>query len=93
MRTLRIMSEVYSKGLQKEVQLEGQTVDRVLPVLDELLELHTQLFSRLLERKRDSQQEDAATAGGFVIHRIGDVLVNQVSRGGRLDGLSALTEK
>ncbi|XP_046897205.1 A-kinase anchor protein 13 isoform X3 [Hypomesus transpacificus] len=78
-RTLRIMSEVYSKGLQKEVQLEGQTVDRVLPVLDELLELHTQLFSRLLERKRDSQQEDAATAGGFVIHRIGDVLVNQFS--------------
>uniref|UniRef100_A0A667WNI5 Si:dkey-172h23.2 n=1 Tax=Myripristis murdjan TaxID=586833 RepID=A0A667WNI5_9TELE len=66
-RTLRIMSEVYSKGLQKEVQLEAQTLERLFPVLDELLEIHTQhLLRRSLE-------------GGFIINRIGDILVSQFS--------------
>ncbi|XP_056134197.1 A-kinase anchor protein 13 isoform X2 [Lampris incognitus] len=76
-RTLRIMSEVYSKGLQKEVQLEGQTVERLFPALDDLLELHTQHLLRLLERKRESQQEGSDE--GFVINRIGDILVSQFS--------------
>ncbi|XP_074522101.1 A-kinase anchor protein 13 [Halichoeres trimaculatus] len=78
-RTLRIMSEVYSKGLQKEVQLELQTVERLFPVLDELLELHTQHLLRLLERKRESQLEGGNSEGGFVINRIGDILVSQFS--------------
>ncbi|XP_056268760.1 A-kinase anchor protein 13-like [Pseudoliparis swirei] len=56
-RTLRIMSEVFSKGLQKEVQLELQTVEKLFPALDELLELHSQHLLRLLERKRESQLE------------------------------------
>lgn len=76
-RTLRIMSEVYSKGLQKEVQLEQQTVEKMFPVLDELLELHTQHLGRLVERKRESQLEE----GSFIINRIGDILVNQVREG------------
>uniref|UniRef100_UPI0037E78D90 A-kinase anchor protein 13 n=1 Tax=Semicossyphus pulcher TaxID=241346 RepID=UPI0037E78D90 len=78
-RTLRIMSEVYSKGLQKEVQLELQTVERLFPALDELLELHTQHLLRLLERKRESQLEGGNSDGGFVINRIGDILVSQFS--------------
>lgn len=81
-RTLRIMSEVYSKGLQKEVQLELQTVEKLFPVLDDLLELHTQHILRLLERKRESQLEGGSFEGGFIINRIGDILVSQV-RGGR----------
>lgn len=81
-RTLRIMSEVYSKGLQKEVQLELQTVEKLFPALDELLELHSQLLLRLLERKRESQLERGSLEGGFIINRIGDILVSQV-RGGR----------
>ncbi|XP_034040397.1 A-kinase anchor protein 13-like [Thalassophryne amazonica] len=76
-RTLRIMSEVYSKGLQKEVQLEQQTVDKLFPALDELLELHTQHLLRLLERKRESQHEGGSFDGGFLINRIGDILANQ----------------
>lgn len=79
-RTLRIMSEVYSKGLQKELQLELQTVDKLFPALDELLELHTQHLLRLLERKRDSQLEGRNWDGGFIINRIGDILVRQVRR-------------
>ncbi|KAK9543065.1 hypothetical protein VZT92_000875 [Zoarces viviparus] len=78
-RTLRIMSEVYSKGLQKEVQLELQTVEKLFPALDELLELHTQHLLRLLERKRESQLEGGSSEGGFILDRIGDILVSQFS--------------
>ncbi|KAM9861395.1 A-kinase anchor protein 13 isoform 2-T2 [Aulostomus maculatus] len=79
-RTLRIMSEVYSKGLQKEVQLEQQTVERLFPVLDDLLDLHTQHLLRLLERKRESHLEwRRGLEGGFIINRIGDILVSQFS--------------
>lgn len=77
-RTLRIMSEVYSKGLQKELQLELQTVEKLFPALDELLDLHTQHLLRLLERKRESQLEGGNLDGAIVISRIGDLLVNQV---------------
>nr|XP_043885644.1 A-kinase anchor protein 13 isoform X5 [Solea senegalensis] len=78
-RTLRIMSEVYSKGLQKEVQLELQTVEKLFPALDELLEFHTQHLMRLLERKRECQLEGGSLEGAFIINRIGDILVNQFS--------------
>uniref|UniRef100_H2UP40 Uncharacterized protein n=1 Tax=Takifugu rubripes TaxID=31033 RepID=H2UP40_TAKRU len=78
-RTLRIMSEVYSKGLQKELQLELQTVEKLFPVLDELLDFHTQHLLRLLERKRESQLEGGNLDGGIIISRIGDLLVNQFS--------------
>ncbi|XP_061670749.1 A-kinase anchor protein 13 isoform X2 [Syngnathoides biaculeatus] len=78
-RTLRIMSEVYSKGLQKELQLEPQTLERLFPALDELLELHTQLLLRLLERKRECQQEDGHSEQGIIVHRIGDILLSQFS--------------
>uniref|UniRef100_A0A6Q2YBN8 DH domain-containing protein n=1 Tax=Esox lucius TaxID=8010 RepID=A0A6Q2YBN8_ESOLU len=77
-RTLKIMSEVYSKGLQKEVQLETQTVDRVFPMLDYLLDLHTHFFAHLLERKRESSIE-GRDDGSFLIRKIGDVLVSQFS--------------
>ncbi|KAG5849112.1 hypothetical protein ANANG_G00106560 [Anguilla anguilla] len=76
-RTLKIMSDVYSKGLLKEVQLEAQTAERVFPVLDDLLDLHTGFFSHMLERKREAQQE--GKDGGYVIRKIGDVLVTQFS--------------
>ncbi|XP_026149979.1 A-kinase anchor protein 13 isoform X3 [Mastacembelus armatus] len=78
-RTLRIMSEVYSKGLQKELQLEMQIVEKLFPALDELLELHTQHLLRLLERKRECQLEGGSLEGGIIINRIGDILVSQFS--------------
>lgn len=75
-RTLRIMSEVYSKGLQKELEL--QTVEKLFPALDDLLDLHTQHLLRLLERKRESQLEAGNLDGGIIISRIGDLLLHQV---------------
>ncbi|XP_035379689.1 A-kinase anchor protein 13 isoform X2 [Electrophorus electricus] len=77
LRTLRIMADVYSKGLLKEVQLEMQTVEKMFPVLDDLLELHTLFFNSLLDRRREARQEGADDC--IVIHRIGDVLVSQFS--------------
>ncbi|XP_048885943.1 LOW QUALITY PROTEIN: A-kinase anchor protein 13-like [Brienomyrus brachyistius] len=76
-RTLRIMWNVYSKGLQKEVQLEAQAVERLFPMLDDLLDIHTHFFTSILDRKREAQQK--GKDGGFVIQKIGDVLLNQFS--------------
>lgn len=76
-RTLRIMSEVYSKGLQNEVQLEQHVLEKLFPVLEELLDLHTQHLQCLLERKKQSQPE-GGLEGGVLINRIGDILVSQV---------------
>ncbi|KAG9340764.1 hypothetical protein JZ751_020356 [Albula glossodonta] len=73
-RTLRIVAEVYSKGLLKEVQLEAQTVERVFPALDDLLDIHSGFLSRILDRRKESRQE-----GGFLIRKIGDILVAQFS--------------
>uniref|UniRef100_A0A8C9SGJ9 A-kinase anchoring protein 13 n=1 Tax=Scleropages formosus TaxID=113540 RepID=A0A8C9SGJ9_SCLFO len=76
-RTLKIMANVYSKGLKKEVQMEVQMLERLFPMLDSLLELHSQFFARLLERKRQSQRDSQDR--GFIIRQIGDILITQFS--------------
>ncbi|KAK2841770.1 hypothetical protein Q5P01_011970 [Channa striata] len=76
-RTLKIMSEVYYKGLQREVQLDSQTLDKMFPVLDDLLDTHTYFLTRLLETKRTSQAKGKNSS--FLICQIGDILVNQFS--------------
>ncbi|KAL7885295.1 hypothetical protein AOLI_G00055900 [Acnodon oligacanthus] len=77
-RTLRIMADVYSKGLQKEVQLGSETMEKMFPMLDELLDLHTLFLTHLLERRRTAQAK-SADEGGYTIRRIGDVLLDQVT--------------
>lgn len=80
------MSEVYSKGLQKELQMDVQTVEKLFPALDDLIDFHTQHLLRLFERKRESQLEGGSLDGGFIINRIGDILVAQVGRKDRGGG-------
>ncbi|XP_062922192.1 A-kinase anchor protein 13-like isoform X1 [Mobula hypostoma] len=77
LRTLKIMSDVYSKGMSKELQLETSTVDRIFPCLEDLIDIHTQFFSRILERKKESMVENSDR--NFIIKKIGDILVNQFS--------------
>ncbi|XP_038563070.1 A-kinase anchor protein 13-like isoform X3 [Micropterus salmoides] len=77
-RTLKIMSEVYYKGLQKELQLDTHTLEKIFPVLDNLLDIHTHFLTLLLERKRASSAE-RQNNNSFLICSIGDVLVNQFS--------------
>uniref|UniRef100_A0A8D0H7W3 A-kinase anchor protein 13 n=1 Tax=Sphenodon punctatus TaxID=8508 RepID=A0A8D0H7W3_SPHPU len=76
-RTLKIMSDVYSRGMIQELQLEQQMVEKVFPCLDDLLNFHSQFFQRILERKKESLADRSEK--NFVIKRIGDILVNQFS--------------
>ncbi|KAI3371769.1 hypothetical protein L3Q82_024322 [Scortum barcoo] len=77
-RTLKIMSEVYYKGLLKELQLDTHTLDKIFPVLDDLLDTHTHFLTLLLERKRASSAQ-GQNNNNFLIYSIGDILVNQFS--------------
>lgn len=78
-RTLKIMSDVYSRGMVQELQYEQHMVEKVFPCLDNLLNIHSQFFQRILERKKESLADRSDK--NFVIRRIGDILVNQVSDG------------
>ncbi|KAM8804378.1 A-kinase anchor protein 13 [Eudromia elegans] len=76
-RTLKIMNDVYSAGMIKELQYEQHVVDKIFPCLENLLHIHSHFFQRILERKRESLADKSEK--NFVIRRIGDILVNQFS--------------
>ncbi|XP_008568239.1 PREDICTED: A-kinase anchor protein 13 [Galeopterus variegatus] len=76
-RTLKIMSDVYSRGMMTDLLFEQQMVEKLFPCLDELISIHSQFFQRILERKKESLVDK--TDKNFLIKRIGDVLVNQFS--------------
>ncbi|XP_066211376.1 A-kinase anchor protein 13 isoform X2 [Saccopteryx leptura] len=76
-RTLKIMSDVYSRGMMTDLLFEQQMVEKLFPGLDELLSIHSQFFQRILERKKESLVDKSEK--NFLIKRIGDVLVNQFS--------------
>ncbi|XP_045680887.1 A-kinase anchor protein 13 isoform X6 [Phyllostomus hastatus] len=76
-RTLKIMSDVYSRGMMTELLFEQQMVEKLFPCLDELISIHSQFFQRILERKKESLVDKSEK--NFLIKRIGDVLVNQFS--------------
>ncbi|XP_072258796.1 A-kinase anchor protein 13 isoform X2 [Pyxicephalus adspersus] len=76
-RTLKIMNEVYYRGMQTELQFEHKVLEKIFPCIDDLLNIHTQFFQRILERKKESTAEKIEN--NFVIRRIGDILVQQFS--------------
>ncbi|XP_033372786.1 A-kinase anchor protein 13 isoform X1 [Parus major] len=76
-RTLKIMNDVYSAAMLKELQYDQQVVDKIFPCLENLLHIHSQFFQRILERKKESLADKSEK--NFVIRRIGDILVNQFS--------------
>ncbi|XP_021120446.1 A-kinase anchor protein 13 isoform X4 [Heterocephalus glaber] len=75
LRTLKIMSDVYSRGMMTELLFEQQMVEKLFPSLDELISIHSQFFQRILERKKESLVDKSEK--NFLVKRIGDVLVNQ----------------
>uniref|UniRef100_A0A2K6M3R3 A-kinase anchor protein 13 n=1 Tax=Rhinopithecus bieti TaxID=61621 RepID=A0A2K6M3R3_RHIBE len=77
LRTLKIMSDVYSRGMMMDLLFEQQMVEKLFPCLDELISIHSQFFQRILERKEESLVDKSEK--NFLIKRIGDVLVNQFS--------------
>ncbi|KAM8780582.1 A-kinase anchor protein 13 isoform 2-T2 [Rhynchonycteris naso] len=76
-RTLKIMSDVYSRGMMTDLLFEQQMVEKLFPGLDELISIHSQFFQRILERKKESLVDKSEK--NFLIKRMGDVLVNQFS--------------
>ncbi|NWS99584.1 AKP13 protein, partial [Mionectes macconnelli] len=76
-RTLKIMNDVYSAAMLKELQYDQQVIDKIFPCLENLLQIHSNFFQRILERKKESLADKSEK--NFVIKRIGDILVNQFS--------------
>ncbi|NWS16194.1 AKP13 protein, partial [Pachyramphus minor] len=76
-RTLKIMNDVYSAAMLKELQYDQRVIDKIFPCLENLLQIHSNFFQRILERKKESLADKSEK--NFVIKRIGDILVNQFS--------------
>lgn len=77
LQTLHIMGEVFRRGMKEDVQLDADTVERVFPCLDQLLALHHAFFGALKERRHNSAVPQEHK--NYLIHQIGDILLQQVS--------------
>lgn len=82
LQTLHIMAEVFRRGMKEEVQLDSDTVERIFPCLDQLLVFHHAFFAAMKERRHNSAQPPGQ--GNYLIHRMGDVLLQQVSNASHL---------
>uniref|UniRef100_H3ABE6 Rho guanine nucleotide exchange factor 28 n=1 Tax=Latimeria chalumnae TaxID=7897 RepID=H3ABE6_LATCH len=76
-QTLNIMSEIFRKGMKEELQIEHNSVDKIFPCLDELLEIHKHFFCCMKDRRQESFKDN--NERNFLIDRIGDILVQQFS--------------
>lgn len=77
LQTLHIMAEGFRRGMKEDVQLDTKAVERVFPCLDQLLLFHHAFFAALRERRHSSAQPPGHR--NYLIQRIGDVLLQQVS--------------
>ncbi|XP_029915546.1 rho guanine nucleotide exchange factor 28-like [Myripristis murdjan] len=76
-QTLTVMSEVFRRGMLEELQLDWDCVARIFPCLDPLLLFHRNLFGALQERRQATTQLE--NPRNHLIHRIGDILLQQFS--------------
>ncbi|KAM8761173.1 rho guanine nucleotide exchange factor 28-like isoform 2-T2 [Acanthopagrus schlegelii] len=76
-QTLTVMSEVFRRGMLEELQLNWDSVARIFPCLDPLLLFHRNLFGALQERRQAAAQPE--NPRNYLIHQIGDVLLQQFS--------------
>ncbi|XP_030593764.1 rho guanine nucleotide exchange factor 28-like isoform X2 [Archocentrus centrarchus] len=76
-QTLTVMSEVFRRGMLEELQLDWDCVARIFPCLDPLLIFHRNLFRALQERRQAATQTEDSQ--NYVIHQIGDILLQQFS--------------
>ncbi|XP_041643556.1 rho guanine nucleotide exchange factor 28-like isoform X2 [Cheilinus undulatus] len=76
-QTLTVMSEVFRRGMLEELQLDLDCVARIFPCLDPLLLFHRNLFGALQERRQAAAQPE--NPRNYLIHQIGDVLLQQFS--------------
>ncbi|XP_062843366.1 rho guanine nucleotide exchange factor 28-like [Trichomycterus rosablanca] len=71
-QTLAVMIGVLRRGLQEEVQLEQDVIAQIFPGLDELMDVHRNFLTTMESRR-------PAHARNHVLHRVGDVLLQQFS--------------
>ncbi|XP_069508906.1 rho guanine nucleotide exchange factor 2 isoform X3 [Ambystoma mexicanum] len=76
-RTLKIMTNMFRKGMLEDLQMDPLLVNNMFPCVDDLSEMHVRFLIRLLERRKDSLATDSNK--NFVIDRLGDILINQFS--------------
>ncbi|MGH0173581.1 UNVERIFIED_CONTAM: hypothetical protein FKN15_067144 [Acipenser sinensis] len=76
-RTLKIMLNVYVRGIRENLQMDDSKVEKIFPCVENLLEIHRRFLSRLKERRKESLEE--GSDHNYVIHRIGDILVSEFS--------------
>lgn len=76
-RTLKIMTNIFRKGLLEDLQMDPALVQKMFPCVDELSDIHIRFLIQLLERRKDSLASDSNK--NFVINKLGDILINQFS--------------
>lgn len=90
LQTLHVMAEVFRRGMKREVQLDGEAVERVFPCLDQLLVFHRTFFSAMRERRLGSALPPGHR--NYLVQRIGDVLLQQVGvAGNHTPGIKVFT--
>ncbi|XP_056402905.1 rho guanine nucleotide exchange factor 2 isoform X2 [Hyla sarda] len=76
-RTLKIMTNLFRKGMIEDLQMDPALVQKMFPCVDELSDIHIRFLIQLLERRKDSLASDSNK--NFVINKLGDILINQFS--------------
>nr|XP_017211759.2 rho guanine nucleotide exchange factor 28 isoform X3 [Danio rerio] len=77
-QTLMVMAEVFRRGMRDEVGLDAETIGRIFPCLDELLQLHRDFLTAMRERRQSCVQNSSSK--NFLIHRVGDIFLQQFSQ-------------
>ncbi|XP_061462822.1 rho guanine nucleotide exchange factor 2 isoform X2 [Rhineura floridana] len=76
-QTLKIMTNLFRKGMLEDLQMDDALVQSMFPCVDELSEIHDRFLIQLLERRKESLATDSNK--NFVINRLGDILIQQFS--------------
>ncbi|XP_060538541.1 rho guanine nucleotide exchange factor 2 isoform X3 [Pantherophis guttatus] len=76
-RTLKIMTNLFRKGMLEDLQMDASVVQSMFPCVDELSEIHDGFLVHLLERRKESLADGSRK--NFVISRLGDILIQQFS--------------
>ncbi|XP_046732562.1 rho guanine nucleotide exchange factor 28-like isoform X4 [Silurus meridionalis] len=76
-QTLTVMTDVLRRGLLKEVQLEQDVIGQIFPCLDDLITLHRNFLKEMETRRHISSH--LSNHKNFIVHRIGDILLQQFS--------------
>ncbi|XP_034410564.1 rho guanine nucleotide exchange factor 18a isoform X2 [Cyclopterus lumpus] len=76
-RTLKILLHVYMHQLKKSSLLEEARLERLFPVVEDLLMVHQHFLDCLKVRKHQSQEE--GSSHNYQITQLGDILISQFS--------------